>query len=334
VVLVEVEAGGELGLGYSYADVAAALIIGDRLAPIVEGGDPAAIPQLHARLAAEVGELGRGGIGARALSAVDAALWDLRARLLGVPLCELFGRARDRVAVCGVGSAGLGVDEAARELGELAAQGYARVTLPVGARLDEDAARVRAARHAIGTRVALGVDAGGALARKQVLALAGELASSGVSWLEEPVGPADRDGLKLCRDRAPAGMTIAAGATLDEPLLARELLEAGAVDALVADLTRCGGPSGFLRLAALCDAFGLPLAARGAPGLTLHVACAAPPLAHLAFSAEHARIEALLFDGAPQPDGGWLYPDRARPGHGLRLKRQDAQRYLIAHGTR
>ena len=111
----------------------------------------------------------------------------------------------------------------------------------------------------------------------------------------------DLDGLRLLRDRAPAGMEIAAGEYGYDPFYFRRMLEAGAVDVLQADATRCGGITGFLKAAAIADASHMPLSAHTAPALHLHVCCAAPRLRHLEWFHDHVRIEQVLFDGAPTP---------------------------------
>jgi L-alanine-DL-glutamate epimerase-like enolase superfamily enzyme len=108
------------------------------------------------------------------------------------------------------------------------------------------------------------------------------------------------------------------------------MLEAGAVDVLQADASRCCGITGFLKAAALCEAFQLPLSAHCAPALHVHPACAVTAeLRHLEYFHDHARIEAMLFDGVAAPVNGSLRPDAARPGLGLEFKRNDAERFRV-----
>ena len=149
-----------------------------------------------------------------------------------------------------------------------------------------------------------------------------------MTWFEEPVSSDDVEGLRLLRDTAPAGMAIAAGEYGWDPFSLRHLLEAGAVDVLQADATRCLGTTGFAAAAALCEAYATPLSAHCAPALHVQLTCAARPAIHLEWFHDHVRIERLLFDGAVQPRGGLLEPDRDRPGIGLELKRSDARPYL------
>jgi L-alanine-DL-glutamate epimerase-like enolase superfamily enzyme len=106
------------------------------------------------------------------------------------------------------------------------------------------------------------------------------------------------------------------------------MLDAAAVDVQQADVTRCGGITGWLEAAALCEAHHTDLSGHCAPSLHLHVSCAVPRLRHLEWFHDHVRIEQMLFDGAPVPRDGVIRPDLSRPGIGLAFKRQDAQRFL------
>src|SRR5215831_18022212 len=103
MVVVEATAGGQRGLGYTYADLATARLIEDRLAHVVQGRDAMAVPAAWAAMVREIRNLGRPGIVSMAIAAVDAALWDLKARLLALPLVTLLGAVRDSVPVYGSG---------------------------------------------------------------------------------------------------------------------------------------------------------------------------------------------------------------------------------------
>jgi L-alanine-DL-glutamate epimerase-like enolase superfamily enzyme len=328
LVVVEAEAGGRAGVGYTYSAPAAAAIVRGLLAGAVRGQDAMAVPAAWQAMARKVRNAGRPGVAATAISAVDAALWDLKARLLDVPLVTLLGAARPEIPVYGSGGfTSYSVEELESQLGGWAARGIARVKMKVGRHPADDVARVRAARAAVGDDVELFVDANGAYSRKQALALAERFAGLGVRWFEEPVSSDDLPGLRLLRDRAPAGMDIAAGEYGYDPTYFRRMLEAEAVDVLQADVTRCLGITGFLRAAALCDARSIELSGHCAPSLHVHVACSAPRVRHLEYFHDHVRIEHMLFDGAPEPVDGALRPDLSRPGMGLELKRADAARY-------
>jgi L-alanine-DL-glutamate epimerase-like enolase superfamily enzyme len=331
LVLVQVSAGGCEGIGYSYADSATATLVRDKLAAVIQGRDALQTAARWADMVASVRNLGRRGIAGMAISAVDAALWDLKGKLLDQPVAQLLGGAA-RSAIPVYGSGGFTSYDDAQLQAQLAGwaeQGMARVKMKVGRDAMHDPPRVRAARQAIGHAVELFVDANGGYTRKQALAMAAHFAEQQVSWFEEPVPSDDVAGLRLLRDRAPPGMDLSAGEYGYELQHFRGLLEAGAVDVLQADATRCGGLTGFMRAAALCEAFELPLSSHCAPSLHVAACCCAANAVHLEWFHDHQRIERMLFEGAPQPVHGMLAPDLQRPGLGLAFRWADAKEYAL-----
>lgn len=330
IVVVEANGGGTAGIGYSYTHAAAAGLIRDLLAEVVRGSDAMDVAAAWAAMRHAVRNLGRPGLASTAIAAVDTALWDLKAHLLDVALVTLLGAVRETIPLYGSGGFTSYPPERLREqLGEWAEQGFAFVKMKVGRHPGDDPERVRAAREAIGQGVELFVDANGAFERKAALAFAASLAELGVTYFEEPVSSDDLEGLRLLRDRGPAGMRIAAGEYGYDLVYFRRMLEAGAVDILQADVTRCGGITELLRVGALCEAYSLPLSGHTAPMLHAHAACAIPAMRHLEWFHDHARIERMLFDGVLVPERGKLRPDRSRPGIGIELKRSDAARYAV-----
>jgi L-alanine-DL-glutamate epimerase-like enolase superfamily enzyme len=330
-VLAEARAAGETGIGYSYTGTAAARLIEDVLARAVIGRDAMDVPGAWEAMRHAVRNLGRPGIASTAIAAVDSALWDLKARLLGLPLLTLLGAARGAIPVYGSGGfTSYLLDRLREQLGGWSAAGISRVKMKVGRDPAADLQRVQAVRGAIGKSDELFVDANGAFSRKQALAFAAAVADLGVTWFEEPVSSDDLEGLRLLRDRAPAGMAIAAGEYGYDLFYFRRMLDAGAVDVLQADATRCAGITEFLRVGALCAAAPVPLSAHTAPSLHAHPCCALAAAVHVEYFHDHARIERLLFDGARVPRNGSLVPDRSRPGLGLEFKRADAARFRVA----
>lgn len=328
LVVVEIHALGTTGLGYTYTDRSAAALVDGVLAAEVRAHDVFDIARIQLAMQRAVRNMGRSGIAACAISAVDAALWDLKAKALDLPLAKLLGMHRDRVPVYGSGGfTTYDIDTLTRQLrGWVDEDGCAAVKMKVGAAPQHDAARVQAARRAIGD-AKLFVDANGAYAAREAERLAQAFAAEGVSWFEEPLSSDDRRGLAALRASLPPGMELAAGEYGYTPDDFRALIDADAVDVLQADATRCCGVSGFLQAAALCDASHLPLSAHCAPALHLHVACAVPRLRHIEWFHDHARIEAMLFDGAPRVRDGYIEPDLSRPGCGLAFRHADAQCY-------
>jgi L-alanine-DL-glutamate epimerase-like enolase superfamily enzyme len=322
IVVVRVFAGDAVGLGYTYTHDAAVRLIEDKLAPAVEGFDLA--ERDPSRAWHELGHLlrnvGRPGMGFMALSAVDIALWDLRARLLDQPLVDVLGGVRDEAAVYGSGGfTSYSLERLAEQLAGWVAQGIPRVKMKLGRNPDEDPARLDAARVAIGDATELYVDANGAFDRDDALEWANRYANDwGVTWFEEPVSSADFAGLRYVREHAP--LDVAAGEYGFVPADFRNLLEAEAVDCLQVDVTRCGGYTGFLNAAGLAEQYGLQISAHCAPQASAHVCCAVPHFRHIEYFHDHIRVERELFDGILEPVGGALRPDRTRAGHGLELK--------------
>ena len=331
IVLVEAHAGDRVGLGYTYGDSATGVLVRDTLADVVEGRDALAVAASWEALGRACRNLGRPGLASMAVASIDTALWDLKARLLDLPLATLLDPARDAVPIYGSGGFSSYPDaRLADQFGGWVDQGIWRVKMKVGREPERDLHRVGVARDAIGADAELFVDANGALSRKQALRFALECAERfDVRWFEEPVSSDDLEGLRLIRDRAPAGMEIAAGEYGYMLAYFEQMLAAGAVDCLQADVTRCEGITGFLRVAALCQARSLELSAHCGPSIHVHPCCAVIPLRHLEYFHDHVRVERRLFDGVVEPVNGELRPDLSRPGNGLEFKRADAARYAV-----
>ncbi|MBV9876191.1 MAG: mandelate racemase [Verrucomicrobia bacterium] len=328
LVLVQATGGSKTGIGYTYADLATARLVEDKLSPLITGRDVGEIPRLWKQMSVHTRNLGHSGIVAMAISAVDTALWDLKARLMNVPLCELLGMARDYIPIYGSGGfTSYSIDQLQEQLGNWAEAGMQWVKMKVGSEPETDFARADAARKAIGSKTGLLVDANGAYSRKQALAFAQRFTELDVTWFEEPVSSDDLEGLRLIRDRAPAGMEIAAGEYGYDSCYFRRLIEAGAVDVLQADVTRCGGITGFLAAGILAEASGLSLSSHCAPLLHLHPACSTPAFRHAEYFHDHVRIESLFFENVPTPTKGFLRPDLTQPGIGVVFKEKDVSKY-------
>jgi L-alanine-DL-glutamate epimerase-like enolase superfamily enzyme len=328
VVVVEVQAGGESGLGYTYGPAAIAALIDADLRPIVEGANAIAPASTNAQMCRHLRNAGDPGIAMSAVSAVDIALWDLKARLLDVSLADLLPRAQRSVPVYGSGGfTSYSLDRLREQLGGWVADGIPRVKMKLGREPARDPERLDAAREAIGDDAELYVDANGAFAPKHALGWARRYAREwGVSWFEEPVSSGDLDGLRFVREHAP--LEVAAGEYAYVSADFRNLL--GRVDCLQADVTRCGGVTGLLHVAGFTATHALPLSGHCAPAASVHPLCAAPTLRHHEWFHDHVRIERMFFDGFLEPVAGELQPDATRPGQGLQLKRPDVERYAVA----
>lgn len=335
LVVVEVEADGHRGLGYSYTDEAAVQVVKGKLATAVVGRDAMDTQGCWWAMEGAVRNIGRPGMVSMAISATDIALWDLKARLLGVPIVALTGAVRDAVPLYASGGfTSYSVGQLKRQLGSWARGGFGMVKMKVGREPDQDPGRVRQAREAIGDDVALFVDGNGAYSPQQALAMAHAFAEQGVCWFEEPVSSDDPKNLRFIREHSCPGLEVAAGEYAYGPRDFEILLEARAVDVLQADATRCGGFTGFLQAGALCAARGMPLSCHCAPSLHAHLGCMVQAVRHLEYFHDHVRIEEMLFEGAPRAKDGLLRPDPDRPGLGLEFRRQEAQRFASGGAAR
>ncbi|HST67292.1 MAG TPA: enolase C-terminal domain-like protein [Mycobacteriales bacterium] len=331
LVVAEPTAGDHTGLGWTYGPAACATVLTDLLRDQVVGGDALDVPGLWLRMVRRCRNAGRPGITSMAVAAADIALWDLKAKLLGLPLCRLLGQARTEVPVYGSGGfttydEGTLIDQLRHWTDDL---GISRVKIKIGeswgGRPDRDLARTATARRTVGPDTELYVDANGGYTRGQALRMAGALADHDVTWFEEPVSSDDLPALAALREQVTPDVT--AGEYGYDLHYFERMCAAGAVDCLQADVTRCAGITEWLRAAAVAAAHGLQVSGHCAPSLHAHPAAAIPNLRHLEFFHDHARIEGLLFDGALDPTGGTLHPDQGRPGLGLHLDRAAAEPY-------
>lgn len=333
LVVCEVRAGGAAGLGYSYAHQACVPLIERTLAPVVTGRDVLDVPGAWTAMQRAIRNIGWPGVAACSLSAVETALYDAKARLLGVPLASLFGRCHETVPVYGSGGFTSYGDERTREQVRhwVHEQRIPRVKIKIGeswgSRAGRDLHRVALARAVAGDEAELFVDANGGYRAGQAVRVGRALAEHGVSWFEEPVSsdhPAE-----LAQVRSQVTPDVTAGEYGYHLPYFATMLRAQAVDCLQVDVTRCGGFGEWLRAAALAAGHGIDISGHCAPNLSAHVAVATPNLRHVEYFHDHDRIERLLFDGTLPPDGGELCPDLSRPGHGLVLKTADAEPYRV-----
>lgn len=330
LVLCEICAGGTTGVGYTYGNKATALVAEELAGKCLIHRSALDIPALHASLLKQVRNDGSRGITSMAISALDIALWDLKAKILDCSVVDLLGVSQTSVETYGSGGfTTYSNDKLAKQLSDWMAEGIKSVKMKIGAIPDADLERVRVARDAIGTKAELFVDANGAYNACQAIFFAELFSEYNVVWFEEPVSSDHLTDLRRIRNHAPNEMEIAAGEYGYDAFYFRSMLEAQAVDVLQLDATRCKGFTGFLQGAAVAESFGCPISAHCAPSLHMHVGCAVSDFRHVEYFHDHARIEQMLFDGFIKPIEGRLCPDRSRPGLGITFKRQDAERFAV-----
>lgn len=330
LVLTEITAAEKKGIGYTYANRAAADIIHHTLRPYLLGQNALNVTGLTERLIHQIRNDGNYGIAAMAVSAVDNALWDLKAKIFSVPLCCLLGQVRDKMLLYGSGGFTNYTDtQLATQFSSWAEQGIKYLKMKVGTEPEKDVTRVKGARTVIGDTIALFTDANGAYTVKQALEKAGEFSEFNVTWFEEPVRSDNLEGLHFIQQRAPARMNIAAGEYGYNLPYFQEMLQRRSVDILQADATRAGGITAFLKAGILAEAYQVPFSSHCAPALHLHPSLALPSFFIAEYFYDHVRIESMLFDGVTLPGDGYLCPDPSRPGLGIEFKHKDAAKYKL-----
>ncbi|HZC53736.1 MAG TPA: enolase C-terminal domain-like protein [Mycobacterium sp.] len=324
-VAVTAHAGDMAGLGWTYSTGAAAAVVREHLVDAVLGQDCADVAACWDAMHRACRNLGTRGLVMQALSAVDIALWDLKARAIGVSLRELFGAVRREVPVYGSGGFTTMSDaELDEQVAQWKALGCHAMKIKIGEswgrRADRDLSRVAHLRE-LAPDADLMVDANGGYSRAQARRVGAALDDLGVVWFEEPVSSDDLDGLAVVRDCVQGDVT--AGEYASDVYDAARLCRV--VDCLQLDATRCGGYTGFARAADVAAAHNLEVSAHCAPALHAPIAAATANLRHVEYFADHARLEPLLVEHAPVVREGVMRANDTA-GHGLVLH-TDAERW-------
>lgn len=329
-VVVTLEAGGRTGTGWTYSSRAAAAVVEDELVPHVLGRSALDVTDGWSAMRRAVRNLGSSGLAMQAVSAVDVAWWDLKARLLGMPLGDLLGHCRDDVPVYGSGGfTTLDDAQLADQVDGWAQAGCTAMKIKIGeswgADPERDLRRTRQLRRLAPEGTQLMVDANGGYTVGQAIRVGDALDELGVVWFEEPVSSDDTTGLAAAREALTCD--VAAGEYAATPDDVRDLLPV--VDCLQLDATRCGGYTGWLRGATLAEAAHLQVSAHCAPSLHAAVAAAVPNLRHVEWFVDHARLEPQLLDGIPEVSHGALHPRHDVAGHGMTVS-GGAQQWRVA----
>jgi L-alanine-DL-glutamate epimerase-like enolase superfamily enzyme len=316
-VRVRTSDGGE-GLGYTYtvgAGAAAIRALLADLAPLALGQDAERIEHIWQRLWWGCHYVGRGGLAAFAISALDIALWDLRARRRGLPLWKLLGGHDPRVkAYAGGIDLQFPLDRLLRQTDENLGRGFRAIKMKVGRpRLREDVERVRAMREHLGPDVPLMVDANMRWTADEAIRAARALSGHDAFWLEEPTIPDDVPGhVRILRE---GGLPVAAGENLRTIHEFERLISAGGVSFPEPDVSNVGGVTAWLKVAHMAEAHNLPVTSHGVHDLHVHLLAAVPTASYL--EVHGFGLERFIAHPLELRDGEAIAPDR--PGHGVEL---------------
>lgn len=330
VVFVHIRTDEETeGTGFTYSlsrggESVAALLRHDLL-PRVKGRDLSGWERIWDEWFQWTRRLGP-GIPLLALSAVDIAVWDARARTANMPLHRLLGATRDQIEVYGSGRSThfMSTEEMVAGSVSYVEEGYRAIKLRVGAKPpEEDVARVGAVRAAVGDHIRLMVDCNERLDLATALWLGARLEDLGVFWMEEPLPSHYVQGYR--RLAGQLSLSIAVGEHLHGRYAFRDFIDAEAAGMLMPDAPIVGGITEWMRIAQLAETFGIPVTPHFLPELHIHVGLAAPNCREI----EHfPLIDALLLETLAAEDGKMRAPNRA--GHGMRFDPEALARWRVA----
>lgn len=311
------DADGAEGVGYTFTcgvnGGAIADILGREMPGFVIGEDSDGIEHIWKKIWWAFHYGGRGGSTVFALSALDIALWDLKARKAGVPLWKLLG-GYDGHVPCYAG--GIDLDLSAEELihqteGNFE-KGHRAIKMKVGRdRLSEDVGKIAAMRENFGMDLPLMVDANMKYTVDQAIRAARAFTEFDLVWFEEPIPPDNLEGhIRVVRE---GGLPIAAGENLRTLWDFKSLIASGGVTFPEPDVTNCGGITPLMKIAHLAEAFHLPVTSHGAHDITVHLLAACPNRSFL--EAHGFGLDSYVEGPVCIEEGHAIAPDR--PGHGV-----------------
>jgi L-alanine-DL-glutamate epimerase-like enolase superfamily enzyme len=298
----------------------------DALGQLVQGEDPMHVEAVAAKLRQAAGTAGPGGVFTLALSAIDTALWDIKGKALGQPVCALLGGLRDRVPTYASGALMRPhpVDYLAKAGPRLVGMGFRQMKMQCGseATVAGSVERVRVMREAIGEDVDLMCDINQLWSVNQAIEIGKRIEPYHLFWLEDPVAHDDYQGLARVADNLTT--PIAAGEYHYGIRPFRHMLEARSIDVVMIDLVRVGGITQWMKVAGMAEAFNLPVVSHLIPEIHVHLVAAIPN----GLTVEYMPWTLRLFEETPVlADGKLAVPKK--PGLGLTFSAEALKRYQV-----
>lgn len=323
---------GVEGFGLGQSNPGTREIIERAFKDLLIGRDPFDIERLWSDMFWRVRGYGRKGVAFCAISAVDIALWDLKAKALGLPLYKLLGPYADSVPIYGSGGwTNFTLAELIAETEGWVEQGVKRVKIKVGKDFGnaerEDIERVAAVRRALGDDVAIYIDANNGYHPKQAIYMAREFERYQVGWFEEPLLADDIDG--LARVAASTTIPVATGEHEYTKYGFRDLIARGGADIVQPDVGRVGGVTEWMKAAHLAHAFDLPVAPHGVQLVHLHLCCATPNLKVVEYLKVAHDADKVWYTEFPEHENGMWSPFPDKPGLGLELDPAAVEKYAV-----
>ncbi len=311
------------GIGSAYAHPAVVQASVDHLAPFIIGFDPCQTDRIHERLHGISRWYGRKGGAVAAIGGIDTALWDLKGKILGQPVWKMLGGEVGKAPAYASGNLYSSPEAVADGMTRALAKGFTRVKMRIGWNYDYDCAAMRAARAALGPQHDLMIDGTQRFTMETAMDTAPVLGEVGAFWFEEPFAPDDLDDLVILRKKlADYGVPLATGENEFAYHGFRELIRAGAVDIVQADVCRAGGITEVMKIGQLAAKHGVRLAPHTwsdpvAVVANAHVVAASPNGVTCEVDQTGNRfIEDLV---GPLPIAGGLLDLGERPGLGIVL---------------
>jgi L-rhamnonate dehydratase len=307
-------------------------VIHDMLKPLLVGQNPLHHERLWDDMFWRVRGFGRKGVAFTAISAIDIALWDLKAKHFGVPLYQLLGPYTESVPIYGSGGwTSFSEKELVSEQLSYVERGIPRVKMKVAKDFGhceaEDLQRLKAVRKTVGDDVEIYVDANNGFYAKQAIGFARKMADHNVGWFEEPVLADDIAGLAAIAKAI--DIPVATGEHEYTKYGFKELIAQGGADIVQPDVGRVGGVTEWMKVAHLAHAFNLPVAPHAVQLVHLHLACCTPNLKVVEYLGVAEETDKLFYTEVPEPKDGMWSPFPDRPGLGLELDPKAVERYAV-----
>ncbi len=298
----------------------------DELCGLVLGDDPLQHAAVHRKLSQAISAGGPEGLALIALSAIDIALWDIKARAAGLPLATLLGACQTSLPAYASGALRreYGREQLERSASRLREAGFRQMkmqlALPGTPTVAQELDMARVVRDAVGPDTDLMVDINHRWSGRQALSMAPRLEEFGFYWLEDPVARDDYAGMAAIAQSL--ATPLASGEAVFGIVPFRQLMQAGSIDIAMVDVFRVGGVTGWMKVAAMAEAFNLPVTSHLAPEISVHLVGALPN----GLNVEYIPWSFGMFQEVPQPVDGMLAPF-GRPGLGLEFDADAMRRW-------